>query len=88
MNAIFDNGTVRLVTIDDTRTSFIVNGHCLRLYHRLTSKDRFFKQLFEKSSLKVISVENISSAPFYIYDNNNNNKEFCSIFLYFCRSYD
>ena len=45
VNAVFDNGTVRLVTIDDTHTSFIVNGHRLRLYHRLASKDAFIKQL-------------------------------------------
>ena len=63
MNAIFDNGTVRLVTIDDTRTSFIVNGRRLRLYHRPASKDAFIKQLSEKSGLKVISVENLSSTP-------------------------
>ena len=63
INVVFDNGTVRLVTIDDTCTSFIVNGHRLRLYHRPASKDDFIKQLSEKSSLKVISVENLSSAP-------------------------
>ena len=28
---VFDNGTVRLVTIDELRASFIVNGHRLRL---------------------------------------------------------
>ena len=63
VNVVFNNGIVRLVTIDDTRTSFIVNGHRLRLYHRPASKDDFIKQLSEKSSLKVISVENLSSTP-------------------------
>ena len=64
VDAVFDNGTVRLVTIDDTRTSFIVNGHRLRLYHRPTSKDAFIKQLSEKSGLKVITVENLSFSPY------------------------
>ena len=62
VDTIFDNGTIRLVTIDDTRTSFIVNGHRLRLYHQLASKDAFIKQISEKSGLKVINVENLSSA--------------------------
>ena len=63
VNVVFDNGIVRLVTIDDTRASFIVNGNCLRLYHLPTSKDAFIKHLSKKSSLKVISAENSSSAP-------------------------
>ena len=62
VDAVFDNGTVRLVTINDTRVSFIANGHRLRLYHRPASKDAFVKHLSEKSSLKVISAENSSSA--------------------------
>ena len=62
VDVVFDNGTVRLVTIDDTRASFIVNGHRLRLYHRLGSKDAFIKHFSKKSGLKVISIENSSSA--------------------------
>ena len=64
VDVVFDNETVRLVTIDDTRASFIINGHRLRLYHRSTSKDAFIKQLSEKSDLKVINTENTSSTPF------------------------
>ena len=63
VDAVFDNGTVRLITIDDTCASFVGNGHCLRLYHRPTSKDAFIKHLFEKSGLKVISAKNSSFAP-------------------------
>ena len=63
VDVVFDNGTVRLVTIDDTRASFIVNGHRLRLYHRPASMDAFIKQLSEKSGLKVINAKNPSSAP-------------------------
>ena len=63
VDVVFDNGTIRLVTIDDKRTSFIVNGHRLRLYHKTTYKDAFIKLLSEKSGLKVINVENPSSTP-------------------------
>ena len=58
---VFDNGTVRLVTIDDTRASFIENGHRLRLYHRPASKDAFIKHLSKKYGLKVINAEKSSS---------------------------
>ena len=54
VDTIFDNGIVRLVTIDDTRASFIANGNLLRLYHRLSSKDAFIKHISEKSGLKVV----------------------------------
>jgi len=64
IDEVFDNGTVRLVTIDDTHASFIINGHRLRLYHHTGSKDAFIKHLSDKSSLKVVSVENSSSASF------------------------
>src|SRR5271156_474189 len=30
----FDNGSVRIKTIDDSHISFVVNGHRLRLYHK------------------------------------------------------
>ena len=63
VDVLFDNGTIRLVTIDDTRNSFTINGHRLRLYHWLASNDAFIKQLSEKSGLKVISANNPSSAP-------------------------
>lgn len=62
MEIVFDNGIVRLVTIDDTHTSFLVNGHRLKLYHRPTSKDSFINHLFDKSSLMVVGAENVLSA--------------------------
>ena len=61
---VFDNGIVRVVTIDHTHASFIINGHHLRLYHHPTSRDAFIKHLSDKYGLKVISAENSSSAPF------------------------
>jgi hypothetical protein len=41
IDTVFDNGSVKLTTIDDRQHSFVVNGHRLRLYHRPTSKDNF-----------------------------------------------
>ena len=61
VDAVFDNGTVRMVTIDDTHASFIVNGHRLRLYHRPASKDAS-SNISNKFGLKVVSPNNSSFA--------------------------
>jgi hypothetical protein len=41
VDIVFPNGTVRLLTIDDSRTPLLVNGHRLRLYQRPISKEDF-----------------------------------------------
>ena len=40
IDKVFDNGTVRLVTIDENQIPF-ANGHRMRLYHKLISKVAF-----------------------------------------------
>ena len=61
VDTVLDNRTIRLVTIDDTRASFLVNEHRLKLYHHATSRDTLIKHLYDKSSLMVVVVENSSS---------------------------
>ena len=41
VDTVFPNGTVRLLTIDDSKTPLLVNGHHLRLYQRPISKEDF-----------------------------------------------
>jgi hypothetical protein len=41
VDTVFPNGTVRLLTIDDSKTLLLVNGHRLRLYQRPISKEDF-----------------------------------------------
>jgi hypothetical protein len=41
VDTIFLNGIVRLLTIDDSKTPLLVNGHQLRLYQRPISKEDF-----------------------------------------------
>jgi hypothetical protein len=41
VDTVFPNGTVRLLTIDDSRTPLLVNGHRLRLYQKPISKEDF-----------------------------------------------
>ena len=45
LDRVFDNGTVRLVTIDENRVPLFANGHRLRLYHKSISKDAFISQI-------------------------------------------
>jgi len=41
VDVVFPNGTVRLLTIDDSRTPLLVNGYRLRLYQQPVSKEDF-----------------------------------------------
>jgi hypothetical protein len=41
VDTVFPNGTVRLLTINDSRTPLLVNGHRLRLYQKPISKEDF-----------------------------------------------
>ena len=41
VDRVFDNGTVRLVTIDEDRMPLFSNGHRLRLYPKPISRDAF-----------------------------------------------
>ena len=45
VDRVFDNNTVRLVTIDDNRIPLLANGHRLRLYRKPISKDAFISQI-------------------------------------------
>lgn len=38
---VFENGTVSLITIDSARTTLLVNGNRLHLYHKPASRDSF-----------------------------------------------
>ena len=41
----FENGFVRIKTIDDSNISFVLNGHRLRLYHKPISKCDFLQDI-------------------------------------------
>eukprot|EP00253_Pinus_taeda_P006309 PITA_06309 len=41
VDAVFPNGMVRLLTIDDAKTPLLVNGHRLHIYQRPVSKEYF-----------------------------------------------
>jgi hypothetical protein len=55
---VYDNGSVKLQTIDDEASSFIVNGHRLKLYNKLVSKDDFLQQISQQNEMKVSEKQN------------------------------
>ena len=38
---VFYNGSVKIRTIDEEQTAFVVNGHRLKVYHKPLSKQEF-----------------------------------------------
>ena len=41
----FDNGSVRIKTIDESEISFVVKGHKLRIYHKPTLRQEFLQDI-------------------------------------------
>jgi hypothetical protein len=41
VDTIYDNGDVKIKTIDDGQVSFVVNGHRLKFYHKPISREDF-----------------------------------------------
>ena len=55
----FDNGSVKVKTIDGLEVSFVVNGHRLGLYHQWTSKHNFIQNVFQKNEMELVKGESI-----------------------------
>ena len=51
---IFDNGSVRVKTIDDDKTYFVVNGHRLKIYHKPLSHDHFLQDVQKDPRLELV----------------------------------
>ena len=61
IDEVFNNGAVRIKTIDEFQTPLIVNGHRLKIYHKPLSKEDFVKIFQENSAMRL--VEKNSSPP-------------------------
>ena len=60
---IFDNGSVKIRTIDDEQVTFVVNGHRLKVYHKPLSKQEFIRNMTQQSELELVGEEVTSSPP-------------------------
>jgi hypothetical protein len=63
VDTVFDNGTVKLTTIDGSQTSLFSNGHHLWLYHQPLSKDSFVSHIVSYSNFEIVGVEEHLPAP-------------------------
>jgi hypothetical protein len=52
---VHDNGTVTLVTIDESGSPFLVNGHQLRLYHQPLSKESFCQEVSNDPTVQILA---------------------------------
>ena len=48
----FNNGLLEINTIDDSQTSFVINGHRLRLYHQPISRQYFVKNVLQQKEME------------------------------------
>ena len=62
IDKVFNNGVVRIKTIDEFWISLIVNGHRLKIYHKPLSKEEFVKMFQENSKIRLVE-KNPSSPP-------------------------
>jgi len=59
---VFDNGVVRIKSIDEEKTTFLVNGHRLRIYHKPLTKEEFIRNMQDNLDLNLVK-EDSSSSP-------------------------
>jgi hypothetical protein len=55
VDTVYDNGSVKIKTIDADQTSFVVNGHHLKVYHKPLSKEDFIKHVLQSFEMQLVS---------------------------------
>ena len=58
---IFENGAIKIRTIDEGKISFLVNGHRLKLYHKTLSREEFVKKFQDNIDMKLVKKNPSSS---------------------------
>ena len=64
----FDNGSIKIKTINGSEVSFIVNGHRLRLYHQPISKMDFVQNVLQQKEMEFVAPGN-STFPINLHGN-------------------
>ena len=59
----FDNGSVKIKTIDGSQISFVVNRHRLKLYHQPTSKQDFIHNVLQQNEVELVEEKVIPPPP-------------------------
>ena len=63
IETVFENGAMKIKTIDDQNVSFIVNGHRLCLYHKPISKEEFTYQIQQQLDMEWVDRGTLPSEP-------------------------
>jgi hypothetical protein len=50
---VFENGSVKLTTIDQEERTFIVNGHRLKIYHKPINKEYFIQTVSQQQEVEI-----------------------------------
>ena len=58
VDTVYNNGSVKIKTIDENRTSFVVNGYRLKVYHKPLSKEDFIRHVLQNSEMQLVSKGN------------------------------
>ena len=59
---IFDNGSVRIKTIDEEEASFLINGHRLKVYNKPLNQDEFVSS-FCQDEIQILGDESSNITP-------------------------
>jgi hypothetical protein len=60
---VFDNGSIKVKTIDESGVSFVINGHRLKLYNKPISRDDFISQLSQQEEMQVVGKGSDTPTP-------------------------
>ena len=59
---VFDNGSVRIKTIDEEEASFLINGHRLKIYNKPLNRDEFVSS-FNQEEIQILCDESPTLTP-------------------------
>ena len=59
----YDNGSVKLTTIDGEGKTFTVTGHRLKLYHKPINREDFIQTLSQKKEVEISQPSAMISLP-------------------------
>ena len=57
VDTVYDNGAVKIKTIDDGQVSFVVNGHGLKFYHKPISREDFLQVMSADKAFALVYGE-------------------------------
>ena len=55
VDTVYDNGAVRIKTIDENQNSLVVYGHRLKVYQKPLSKEDFVKNVLQTTKMQLVS---------------------------------